>query len=378
MARVAVSGYYGFNNTGDEAVLYSILRTLRAAKPDLKVTVFSNDPAKTAKQYNVEAVNRWKIKEIITTLRQSDVLISGGGSLLQDATGPKSIIYYLAVVWLAKLLRKPVVYYAQGVGPITSGLGKKLVPYVTNKVELVTVRDEASRELLVKLGVAKPPIYVTADPVLGLYHREVERNAGREALVRSGLPAKAGKPLVGIAPREWKNLSGYQKVLAQLGDTLTRRGYQVVLIPFQVPEDVAVCREIARLMEEEAVMLKGSCSVVEMLGLIAGMQLVVGMRLHALIMAAVMGVPAVGISYDPKVDSFLKTTEQPNAGRVETLDFSNLSREVFRVLENRDELAARLGKRVGELRAEARQSARLVLELLQNCDLRPSDLRSSR
>lgn len=365
MARIVLSGYYGFNNTGDEAVLYSILRLFRSLRPDLKFTVLSNDPAKTSKLYNVEAVNRWNFREVFQALRQADLLISGGGSLLQDVTSSRSLIYYLGVVFLAKLLGKPVVYYAQGVGPITSEWGKKLVPLVSNKADVITVRDQASKDLLLKLKVKRPPIYVTADAVLSLYHREVERHPGQVLLQRHGVDLANEQPLIGISVREYRNLSGYLKVLAQLGDELTRMGYRVLLIPFHFPDDVSVCREVARLMKEEAVLIREQCTVIEMLGVLGELKLMVGMRLHALIMAAVMGVPSVGISYDPKVDSFLKISELPNAGRVETLDYSVLSREVFSILENYDETIERLAQRVSELRVESRRTAEYVLELLK-------------
>lgn len=365
MARLVLSGYYGFNNTGDEAVLYSIVRLFRSLQPDLKFTVLSNDPVKTSKLYNVDAVNRWNFKEVFQALRSADLLISGGGSLLQDVTSSRSLIYYLGVVALAKLLRKPVVYYAQGVGPITSEWGQKLIPLISNKADVITVRDQASKDLLLKLKVNRPPIYVTADAVLSLYHREIERHPGQEVLKRHGVDWEKGQPLIGISVREYRNLSGYLKVLAQLGDELIQRGYRVILLPFHFPDDVCVCREVARLMKEEAVLIKEQCTVIEMLGLLGELKLVVGMRLHALIMAAVMGVPAVGISYDPKVDSFLKISEQPNAGRVETLDYSVLSEEVFTVLDNYEEALERLSRRVNELRAESRRTAEYVLELLK-------------
>lgn len=365
MARIVISGYYGFNNTGDEAVLYSILRLFRSLRPDLKFTVLSHDPAKTSKLYNVEAVNRWKLREVFRALRQADLLLSGGGSLLQDVTSTRSLYYYLGVVALAKLLGKPVVYYAQGVGPITSEWGQRLVSLISNKVDVITVRDQASKDLLLKLKVNRPPIYVTADAVLSLYHREIERYPGQVLLERHGVDLEKDQPLIGISVREYRNLSGYLKVLAQLGDELVRRGFRVLLLPFHFPDDVGVCREVARLMKEEAVLIKEQCTAIEMLGVLGELKLVIGMRLHALIMAAVMGVPSVGISYDPKIDSFLKISEMPNAGRVETLDYSVLSREVFSVLDNYEETLERLAQRVSELRVESRRTAEYVLALLK-------------
>ena len=104
MSKIIISGYYGFNNAGDEAVLYSIINSLRKSNPEVGITVLSNKPELTAKAYNVEAVNRWKYLEIARAIRKSDLLISGGGSLLQDVTSKNGILYYLGIILMARML----------------------------------------------------------------------------------------------------------------------------------------------------------------------------------------------------------------------------------------------------------------------------------
>ena len=96
--RVVLSGYFGFDNVGDEAILFSIIRALRKLEPSVDITVLSNNPAETAATYGVETVNRWNIGEVRAALKSADGLISGGGSLMQDATSWKSIPYYSAVI----------------------------------------------------------------------------------------------------------------------------------------------------------------------------------------------------------------------------------------------------------------------------------------
>jgi polysaccharide pyruvyl transferase WcaK-like protein len=172
------------------------------------------------------------------------------------------------------------------------------------------------------------------------------------------------KSMIGIAVREWQGFSGYLKVVARLADELIRKDYSVLLLPMHFPGDVTASREVVRLMEEEPVLIKEPCSVIEMLGIVGELDLMIGMRLHSLIIAAVMGVPSVGISYDPKVDSFMKLTEQPVAGRVETLDYDVLAADVFKVLDNLEEVKSFLEERVSELRVEARDNACLALSLL--------------
>jgi len=165
--HVVLSGYYGFNNVGDEAILLSIIRALRAVDKDIQITVLSNQPALTAEEYQVQAVNRWKFSDIKETLKNADGLISGGGSLFQDETSVRSVIYYGMVVRIAQKLKKPVFIYAQGIGPLNNALSKWIVRRRFNRTDGITVRDGSSRDLLKSLRVKKD-ISVVPDPVLGM------------------------------------------------------------------------------------------------------------------------------------------------------------------------------------------------------------------
>ncbi len=85
--KIVISGYYGFDNVGDEAILLSMIQAFRSYDPTIEIIVLSNTPERTKLEFNVDAVNRWNIKAIFQALKGSDGLISGGGSLLQDETG---------------------------------------------------------------------------------------------------------------------------------------------------------------------------------------------------------------------------------------------------------------------------------------------------
>ena len=97
MADIVISGYHGFSNSGDEALLFAILNTLRTMRPDLDVTVLSKTPEETARVYGVKSIFRYNIFKIIKEMKASKMLLFGGGSLLQDVTSSKSVLYYLAV-----------------------------------------------------------------------------------------------------------------------------------------------------------------------------------------------------------------------------------------------------------------------------------------
>ena len=104
MTKYIVSGYIGFDNFGDEAIQNVLVKKLKSEGAG-KITLISSNPEKTKKIHEVDSCGMLKF---LPALAKSDVLISGGGSLLQDVTSLKSLIYYLGVIYLALILGKKV------------------------------------------------------------------------------------------------------------------------------------------------------------------------------------------------------------------------------------------------------------------------------
>ena len=152
MKSVLVSGYYGFNNTGDEAMIETF--SIELAKRNYKLIVLSSNPEKTKELYNVEAYDRYNLFEVVKAIKKADIVVSGGGTLFQDITSRKSIWYYLGIVWLAQFLKKKVCIAYQGMGPLTTDLYRKMTKKLLNKksVKLVALRDEMKRELEELIG----------------------------------------------------------------------------------------------------------------------------------------------------------------------------------------------------------------------------------
>jgi len=112
MHRIVISGYYGFNNIGDESILKAVVENLQERLRRIEITVLSQNPENTREKFGVKAVGRMKPVQIIRSIFKCDLLISGGGSLLQDVTSKRSILYYLAIMWIAILFRKKVFIYS--------------------------------------------------------------------------------------------------------------------------------------------------------------------------------------------------------------------------------------------------------------------------
>ena len=197
MSKIVISGYYGFANAGDEAMLAAIVKALRSTEDSVELTVISGNPQITAAKYGVSSIHRFNPLEIFLSLRDCDLLLSGGGSLLQDVTSKRSLLYYLSVLALGLLLGKRVMLYAQGIGPIHSGLLRKLTKAVCSRADLITVRDQDSLYELRHIGIPAEKVQLTADAVLTLPQEGKEQ--GRQLLSEWGVPAD--KMLIAISVR---------------------------------------------------------------------------------------------------------------------------------------------------------------------------------
>ncbi|MBR2182629.1 MAG: polysaccharide pyruvyl transferase CsaB [Acidaminococcaceae bacterium] len=320
MSKIVISGYYGFNNAGDEALLTAILASLRAVEPKADITVISGNPGNTIAKHQVKSLYRFAAVRLLRAIGEADLVISGGGSLLQDVTSMRSLLYYLSIIAAAKWKGRKVMLFAQGIGPIRNRFMRVLTRMVVNKADLITVRDRDSAEELERMGVSAVKVDVTADPVLML--NPESRVAGKTILKEAGLDPY--KPIIGVSVRVWPdNQRCLKQLAAALGTLSEKYNAQIAILPLQVSMDLKDSQLLQSYLPDirnKVALLQGDYSTEEFLSIIGSFRLLIGMRLHALIFAAVMKVPLMAISYDPKVDSFLKAIGAQAVGTVETLN----------------------------------------------------------
>ncbi len=349
--KILISGYYGFNNIGDESILLALTRSLRKRFGDsVELTVLSVNPENTAEKFGVRAADRKSFAAIWHEIGKCDLLISGGGSLLQDATSNRSILYYLMIIRLALLRGKKVFVYSQGIGPINAPRNRKRVARTLARVHGIVVRDTASKELLVTIGLPPDRIEVACDPVIGM--SPVPLTEGERILREAGFRNPEKKPVIGFAIRERRAESPFIDEL----ETAVRRlreenGAKVVLIPFFYAEDEAVIEELSRRVgETDVTCIRRKLLTEEMMSLIGNMDLLVGVRLHSLIYAAIMSVPMIGISYDPKINSFMNSVGLKALSSVYDFRADYLLNEIPRVLGERDTIRKTVAEHLSALR----------------------------
>ncbi len=350
--RFVLSGYYGFGNLGDEALLEIIVARLRARFPGCAIDVLSGDPAQTERTYAVEATPRMDLARVRTAIERSDVVLSGGGGLLQNVTSLRSLLYYANVIRAGIRARKATMIFAQSIGPLDF-FGRAIVRNFCRGIAAATVRDERSRVLLQALlpGVA---VQRTADPVFLFDPTGVPLDLAAEGL------ADDGTPLVVVSVRKWQGGDATNHALAATIDRLAARyGARVALLPLGGAADAEVSTAVIRRCASTPVLLPhyplGQAAQV-----IGRASFVIGMRLHALVIAARMGVPFLALPYDPKVSALCDDLRYP-VGPLFTPGQplpapDELDRRLDDAWARRDELAAHL-RRVGpELAALAEKN----------------------
>jgi len=361
MKTILLSGYYGFGNLGDEALLAGTVQMLRRYAPDLRIIVLSAAPARTHADHSVEALQRWNLPQVLRAMRGSDLFVSGGGGLIQDATSWRSPLYYLGLIAAARLLRKPVMIYAQGIGPLRNSINIELARRLLSGACAITVRDEHSAEWLRRHRVARP-VTVTADPALAL-------DSAPDAAIAELLKDESlqiGPETVIVALREWqKDVNFVARASVELKRMVHDLGVEIVLLPMQHPSDVILAEQVAERTGSGVAVLARRLKPSEALGVISRAGAVIGMRLHALILGVAAARPVLGIGYDPKVAAFVESVGCSAPIDPEDIGTGRITERLSELWRKRDSESRRLAALGPVLRQRAEENVNVLTAVLE-------------
>lgn len=351
--RVIIYGYYGFGNAGDEAVLAGMLRGLRQHGPDnAHYVVLSGNPAHTATWHGTAALPRDHWRTVWREAKQADAWIFGGGSLLQDVTGPWTLPYYMAVLTLLLGRRQNVFFHGHGIGPIQNRFNRKYAALLLRRVQRVSVRDTASAALLAQFGVAPDRLHAATDTAFLL--------PATAARVRR----KKAVPTIGLALRDWTGSEQWQKPCMRAVQRFAQAtDGRIVFIPMHEPDDRQTARRIQAAERMEATIVPEAHTVAARMQQLAACDIVVSMRLHAGILSALAGVPAVMCAYDPKVTAFAQHVKWP-VHDVQRLEEQALLHSLHTTWKQRDHIAQQTEQRVRTLQHMAQQDIAALGEAL--------------
>ena len=321
--KFLLAGYFGFGNFGDEAILKYAIDILRYYYKESQINVITQSPYLLKKIYGIKGIYRFDFKEIINSIKETDYLIFPGGSVLQDITSLKSILYYLFLMFLGILFKKKVVLLSQGIGPINSRFAQKLTYKILKKVAFISVRDEKSFDLLLQNGIKSE---LTAD-LLWAFTQKQEEQSSEQTVVYGDIPCVIEKQKVGIQLREWKNLTDdkLEIIAKNILKAFPKLEFDYNLVCLQKNSDEEILIKLGKIMHEIQPKAKVELiipdSIEKTVEVIQNMDYMIAMRFHAGLCTINAEKPLLMLSYDPKTEEFCDELG------LEYLDIKNLTEE---------------------------------------------------
>jgi polysaccharide pyruvyl transferase CsaB len=298
-----LAGYLGEGNLGDDAAMLGIVHGLREYSYDF--LCLSGNPEETYRLYGIQAFPRRNDKYVDQAIEQCTALVFPGGSIMQDVSSVGSVFYYQKLISKAKKAGKKVVMVGQGVGPLTTFLGKRAAMAGFSALDGITVRDPGSVQTLKDMGYSRP-VRMAADSAFLL----PPPPASDESI---GFNVGSMKT-VGVAP---KNVKGKGRDISGLFGEFCKLLYQSGSLPALLTldrvEDSPLIEEINKKQGGKVPDLRKLNTPMQVQQRMARMESVVAMRLHAGILAATVNVPALMVNYDPKVQNYARMMELGNA-----------------------------------------------------------------
>lgn len=353
MPQLLLAGHFGAGNLGDDAIMCGFVDGI-SRYGGFDVRVMSGAPEETGRLYGLSGIPRKDLGAYNDELERTDAVVFAGGSIFQDVTSVRSAMFYANLVSKAKKAGKKVFLVGQGVGPLTKFLSKRAAIGAFNMADMIVVRDPASAQTLRDLGV-KRPVRVGADPAFLLRPSSSEEQSY----------GVADRKSIGLAPRAFgKSPKEAVALFGEFTRLVFQANYMPIMIPMDKNEDGPLIQAISDAQGGKIPDLRKVQRPQDLQARLKRMEAVVAVRLHASVLAATVGTPALMISYDPKVSAFAKLMDFPvlpadglTAGRL----FENFQQ----FMKQRDRHVASLERKRDEMMKLAELNVEVVVESLK-------------
>lgn len=354
---VMLCGYYGRHNLGDDMSLKALAINLSKVCGVDKKVVITTDATATPTDDGTVFIHRFNLPKIYKYMKQSKMFILGSGSILQDATSSRSMVYYLHVLKKALSLCQRTMLYSNGIGPIHRTKHRQKATLLLNKVMRIVVRDKKSLEYLREMGVRNPAVELAADETFTM-----EKN-----LFLREYPLENSKKYLGINLRYLNIDEQFISEFAKFIDFAAKKySLTPLLLPVQYEQDIPVLKRVSDKLKCDHVLITQKLEHEKTLSILSQCEVSVLERLHAIIFTSIFGKPYLAIDYDPKVRSLCNElgVKQYMIGLGE---FSaKTASEMFSdIMQNKDEIVNMLQKTVATKRELALLNAKAAKELLE-------------
>lgn len=295
MKKVFLIGYYGFNNFGDDILERIFVNNFKKLPFVDRIAVLYTNQSTTD---DVDYVLRTNLKSIISTIKSSDVLIFGGGGILQDRTSSKSLYYYLSLILLGKFYKKKILLGFQGIGPFIRPWNALLIRFVLNNfVDYISVRDRDTVLSLRKLRIRK----------------SVSRYIDPSFMFFDESPAKQvqDKKVLGVTLRLVENKlikKKYDKVASVLNEISQKYNARIRFLVIHKDKEAPIIDYLKQKLDNEPEV----CDIsIDNYQAVKECSHVLSMRLHLLVLSFMLHIPMLAVSYDSKIANFAKSIHIP-------------------------------------------------------------------
>ncbi|MFX0140033.1 MAG: polysaccharide pyruvyl transferase family protein [Candidatus Hodarchaeota archaeon] len=438
MVRILITNAYSWYNKGDAGILIGMFFSLRKYIPNASISIMSRTPQIDSVKYSKYgigvlrdfviltsnkqrkilkelhlliimfisaiwlSINKRQKKEIKLPLidadmyktlrwyRDADIVISCGGGFLHDSAGYTFLIH-LYSIFLALLLNKPTVLYAQSIGPFKNKLYKWITKSILNKVSLITVREKISYKYLLEMGINKPRIILTADSAFVI--NSISENKAKQLLLEEGIILN-DSPLIGVTVRHWvfprsknidrKHIEFVRKMTEIINYLIERKSATIIFLPQAInPYDIkSDDRNVAIQIfhrtkyKRNVNVLEKDFSPEELKGISGLMDIFIGTRMHSNIFAASMGTPVIAIEYLPKtrgIMSMLGLDEYVQD--ITDIDIDSIILNIEKAFKNKEVIREKLIRITKEVEQLALYNGKLIADLINDTSINANRLR---
>ncbi|MCL1843081.1 MAG: polysaccharide pyruvyl transferase CsaB [Defluviitaleaceae bacterium] len=386
---VILSGYYGYGNSGDVALLEAVIQALRKERADISILVLSRTPHDTMRDYDVFSINRLNFFKVRRYMKKSRLMVYGGGSHMMDVTSTRSLVYYTFLIHMAKFYGMRVMLYGNGIGPITKKRNIQKARRALNVCDYISLRDPDSLDYVKKIGVENPNIAVSVDPVFSLdvidppievcqansnhppkrgdcdTNLEESFNWCRNPLDAFPDFEMPGTPFFAVSLRPWPyNEPAFTDKIAEAINYVSQKySLSPLFIPLHT-DDVGILREAAKKIDFSYTLLPKVYNYKSIIAIMAKAEFALCMRLHALIYAASVGVPIIGLVYDPKVANFISYMNEKTQVDTSALDLPALKCMMDEIIQNPHIAKQRIVNERERLKNLSGKDAKVAIKLL--------------
>lgn len=293
-SSVLLCGYYGFGNMGDDVLLRSAIKRAKGQFPALSIGALTRKGRRDNAHFGIRCVKRSSPVAIWRELRGCEHFVFGGGTLLQDSTSLRSLIYYVALLRLAKLCGARCHLWGNGIGELSSPLSKALAKRALDICEDIGMRDSLS---LKKAAALSSRSHIYADKDLASDRKPSSKERCEYLLSRAFGEFSALPDFIIVAPREGNGLSELKKALYMARCA----GMTLCFIPMHKTADSGIARCLCR--KYGGILIDRICYA-DLVGLATYSKGVYSMRLHGLMAARAAGVPCRAFGSDSKLRCF--------------------------------------------------------------------------